>query len=74
MGNDLRSNHTHRSLLHWLELMKHFVWLPGLRGPEPQIWHDEQFGKVVPLFKVGFDGDLTLEQLMTKYPAPKAVE
>jgi hypothetical protein len=62
----------------------YFVWMPGLRGPEPQIWYGEQFGKVQPLFKVEFgnsifDGllfkfrstkDSSLDYLSYKYPPP----
>jgi hypothetical protein len=58
----------------------YFVWMPGLRGPEPQIWYGEQFGKVQPLFKVEFNDSIfdneflkfwtSLDCLSYKYPPP----
>ena len=50
--------------------MKYFVYIDGLRGPVPQIWHDEMQGRK-PLFlhKLSADEDrLSLDELARIYP------
>lgn len=54
--------------------MKTFVWLLGLRGPEPQLWYDDWDSKIAPLFKVLVDDNLTIEQCVEKFPLPKEKE
>ena len=53
--------------------MKHLVYLPGLRGPEAQIWHGEIVKskdvnplKIVPLPE--HDDPSDLKSLVTLYP------
>lgn len=52
--------------------MKYFVWLTGLRGPEPQIWDDPKQtrdGKPVkPLFGVEVSDSATLAECVALYP------
>lgn len=52
--------------------MKYFVWLPGLRGPEAQLWDDAvktREGKLIkPLFGVEVSDNATLEECVALYP------
>jgi len=53
---------------------KYFVWVNGLRGPEPQIWHDDMTvdGKPVPILAkhqmTDADNGVTLFGLSERYP------
>lgn len=55
-----------------------FVWINGLRGPEPQIWHVDQTtgeGKRKDLNILSehkIDSVEAFEKLIEKYPAPNA--
>lgn len=52
--------------------MKYFVWIKGLRGPEPQVWDDKdktQEGKPIEtLFAVECSDDAKLSDLIALYP------
>jgi len=54
------------------EGMKYFVWISGLRGPEPQIWDDPKQtreGKPIkPLFGIEVSDTAQLKDLMELYP------
>lgn len=53
--------------------MKYFVWISGLRGPEPQIWDEKdktQEGKPVKVLMkpVRVGDDISLSQACLLYP------
>ena len=57
-------------------MMKYFVWIEGLRGPEPQIWYDDdqkdgvgKSKKVLAKHDIT-DADLSMSHLALLYPAP----
>lgn len=54
--------------------MKYFVWMRGLRGPEPQLWFGDDVGNnEKPLFKVKIDGG-TIDEMVNLYPCPQVTE
>lgn len=56
-----------------------FCWRAGMRGPTPEVWHEEVIidGRLKPIVTLAKyrmqDGDekLSLPQLIEKYPAPE---
>ena len=58
-------------------MAKFFVYIAGLRGPEPQIWHDDQVDgnhKTKPTLAkhqiADWEAMRPLNELMEVYPAP----
>lgn len=52
-------------------MSKYFVWVQGLKGPEPQIWDENKTlnGKpVATLFKTKVPDNESLNYLIGKYP------
>lgn len=53
-------------------MVKYFVWLPGLRGPEAQIWDEAKKtreGKPIkPLFGAEVSDSATLTECVALYP------
>lgn len=55
-------------------MTKFFVWIDGLRGPEPQIWHDEFTKDQKPIPTLAkhelnpLDANLPISELANRYP------
>jgi hypothetical protein len=56
--------------------MKYFVWVSGLRGPEPQKWSDDLTVNQKPIPTLAkhvlnpLEANLTLNELANRYPPP----
>lgn len=57
-------------------MFKYFVWIAGLRGPEPQKWAEDQMIGGKPVYTLmkkeltPLEGNLELNELARRYPAP----